>query len=83
MLLSLTHGTKWSPASKTSGLIREPSCSARETALLTVYPKRRVRSGGRGSRGEQDCQHFTSSSLICVSRFTVIFIISTNDLAVT
>ncbi|EYC20662.1 hypothetical protein Y032_0021g351 [Ancylostoma ceylanicum] len=29
------------------------------------------------------CQQSTSSSLLCVSRFTVIFLISTDDLAVT
>ncbi|EYB89687.1 hypothetical protein Y032_0228g2848 [Ancylostoma ceylanicum] len=47
-----------------------------------VYPKRRVRPRGRRSRGGHACQHFTSSSLLCISRFIVIFMISTNDLAV-
>ncbi|EYC43162.1 hypothetical protein Y032_0501g2595 [Ancylostoma ceylanicum] len=35
------------------------------------------------SRGDHACQHSTSSSLVCVLRFIVIFTISTNDLAVT
>ncbi|EYC06864.1 hypothetical protein Y032_0073g743 [Ancylostoma ceylanicum] len=49
----------------------------------TVNPRRRGRHSGRGSGGSHVCQHSTSSSLICVSRFTVIFTISANDLAVT
>ncbi|EYC21669.1 hypothetical protein Y032_0019g3952 [Ancylostoma ceylanicum] len=46
----------------------------------TVYPKRRVRPSGRGG---QACHHSTSSYLICVSRFIVVFLISSNDPAVT
>ncbi|EYC25057.1 hypothetical protein Y032_0012g1675 [Ancylostoma ceylanicum] len=48
--------------------------------LRTVHPKRRVRPSGRGGHA---CQQSTSSSLVCVSRFIVIFMISTNDPAVT
>ncbi|EYC32585.1 hypothetical protein Y032_0003g1671 [Ancylostoma ceylanicum] len=51
--------------------------------VSTVYPKRRVRPRGRGSRGADACQQSTSSSLVCVSRFIVIFMISANELDVT
>ncbi|EYB93580.1 hypothetical protein Y032_0180g769 [Ancylostoma ceylanicum] len=46
----------------------------------TVYPKRRVRPSGRGSHA---CEQSTSLYLLCVSRFIAVFLISTNDSAVT
>ncbi|EYB85429.1 hypothetical protein Y032_0298g1753 [Ancylostoma ceylanicum] len=47
-----------------------------------VNLRRRGRHSGRGSIGSHVCQHSTSPSLICVSRFNVIFMVSANDLAV-
>ncbi|EYB83380.1 hypothetical protein Y032_0336g2878 [Ancylostoma ceylanicum] len=51
--------------------------------IYTVNPRRRGRHSDRGSRGSHACQHSTSPSQICVSRFIVIFMVSANDLAVT
>ncbi|EYC21930.1 hypothetical protein Y032_0018g3617 [Ancylostoma ceylanicum] len=48
--------------------------------ICTVYPKRRVRPSGHGSTA---CEQSTSSYLLCVSRFIVVFLISSNDPAVT
>ncbi|EYB89893.1 hypothetical protein Y032_0227g2846 [Ancylostoma ceylanicum] len=56
------------------------NCIPASSKTGTVYPKRRVRPRGRGSHA---CEQSTSSYLLCVSRFIVVFLISSNDQGVT